>query len=165
MPSSNLYLAPIMCQLVEHTNAKKVLDIGPGRGKFGVLLQEYANVEHIDAVEAWEPYIHEFHLPGIYDTVRPLDFRDLGDEMLAAYDLVFMSEVIEHVPKPDGLAFLDRCPSWVVISTPLTWFQDDHEIPTERHRSLWTEDDFGDRLDKLHTAPEYSGLIVRLRPQ
>jgi 2-polyprenyl-3-methyl-5-hydroxy-6-metoxy-1,4-benzoquinol methylase len=168
VPSSNLWVAGHLVEMVARTGAKRVLDVGPGHGKFGVLLREYSAVKVIDAVEAWEPYVAAFRLNGIYDGVMTGDALGLSDGVLASYDLIFMSEVIEHLGKADGMALLERIPGWVVLSTPLEWFQEEHEVPTERHRSLWAADDFSapGLVDRVFECKETDGgLFITLKPK
>ena len=162
MPTSNLYLAPDLLALVQGTGAKTVLDVGPGHGKYGILLREYAQVETVDAVEAWEPYVDAFGLWGIYRTVFIADVCDLPMEALAAYDCVFMGDVLEHIPRDKAIPLLERIPGWVVICTPADFFPQPHEVPTEWHVSHWTQGDFPGAdlvIEKL------GGLMVRLRPK
>lgn len=160
MPTSNLWLAPDVITLVDQAHPKTMLDVGPGRGKFGVLAREYVpTLQHIAAVEAWKPYVTPM-LYAIYDYVYVKDVRELSDDVLASFDLVLMSEVIEHIPKDEGLALLDRIPGHVVITTPLEFFPSVDYPPTERHVSHWTLEDFGDRVEA--DASKLGGIVVRL---
>ncbi len=138
--------------------------MGPGWGKYGILLREYVDPDLIvDAVEAWEPYVTR-RLEAAYDEVITADVCSFF-EPLADYDLVLMVDVLEHLEKADGLAVIDRIPGWIVICTPAEFFQNPEavEIPPERHRSLWSVTDFGDRLE--HDASQLGGVLVRLRPK
>lgn len=165
MPTSNLRNAPVICQMVRATGARKVLDFGPGHGKYGVLLREYAGVEVVDAVEAWEPYIERFNLNGIYDRVFLGDALEMTEGELAAYDCVLTVSSIEHVPKEPAVEWIRRIRGSVVVATPQQWMQENHEVPTERHRSLWSVDDFRRRFP-LRFAEDRSQLgavLVRLK--
>jgi hydrogenase maturation factor len=165
MPTSNLHLAADLCWLVERTGARTVLDVGPGHGKYGVLLREYAHVATVDAVEMWDPYVAAFGLEGIYRTVHRGDVCNLPQDVLGAYDCVFLGDVIEHIDKARATDLLDRIPGWVVICTPVEYFAQPHEVPTEHHISHWTWDDFTGRADVEHVAEKLGGLLVRLRPK
>lgn len=165
MPTSNLHLAAELCYMVERTGAHKVLDVGPGHGKYGVLLREYAHVELVDAVEMWEPYVAEFGLEGIYNHVFRGDACNLPDAVLAAYDCVFLGDVIEHIDKERALALLERIPGWVVICTPVDYYAQPHEVPTEHHVSHWTTEDW-QAMPRLNQHQiNMGGHLVRLRPQ
>lgn len=175
MPSSNLLTAPRVVHLVWEVQQRtgrplRVLDVGPGWGKYERLLREYVEPElYIAAVEAWAPYVERHTLADRYDLVIIGDALDQPDGVLAAVDLVLMVDVIEHMPKAEALAFLDRVPGWVVICTPRDHFDNPPELPpTEAHVSHWTPGDFSGmaRLDTI-SYPELSSLgalIVRLRP-
>jgi len=165
MPTSNLLLAAELCHMVERTGAHKVLDVGPGHGKYGVLLREYAGVELVDAVEMWEPYVEAFGLEGIYGTVYHGDVCNLPDVVLAAYDCVFLGDVIEHIPKRRALTLLDRIPGWVVICTPVEFYPQPHEVPTEHHVSHWTAEEFTAMARCNEHRVNLGGHLVRLRPQ
>jgi hypothetical protein len=165
MPTSNLHLAADLCYMVEATGAQKVLDVGPGHGKYGVLLREYAHVELVDAVEMWEPYIDDFGLEGIYRQVHRGDVCNLPDEVLASYHCVFLGDVIEHIDKDRANALLDRIPGWVVICTPVEYFPQPHEVPTEHHISHWTTGDFIARSELDTVGERMGGLLVRLKPK
>jgi hypothetical protein len=163
MPTSNLHLAPDVITLVDQAHPTTILDVGPGRGKFGVLCREYVpTLNVIDAVEAWPDYVTD-RLLCIYDHVFVEDVRNLEPETLASYDLVLMSEVIEHLPKEEGLALLDRIPGHVVITTPVEFFPSVNYPPTEKHVSHWTMNDFGDRIEA--DGSRLGGIVVRLAPK
>jgi 2-polyprenyl-3-methyl-5-hydroxy-6-metoxy-1,4-benzoquinol methylase len=165
MPSSNLSLAPRLVHLVHTTQPhRSVLDVGPGHGKYAVLLREYTEgIERLDAVEAWEPYIEAFNLRALYDHVKRDDVCNLSDAVLGAYDVVLMVDVLEHLEHDAGEALLRRIPGAVVICTPSQFFQNpEHEdIPPEAHRSLWTVKEFRALgADVAHV--EQGGVIARL---
>lgn len=168
MPSSNLALAPAIVHLVwdaaQQSKVHRILDVGPGRGKYGLLLREYVDPTLvIDAVEAEQRYITP-RLRAVYDSVFWEDVTHFNDR-LDNYDLVLMIDVIEHMSKITALELLERIKGWVVICTPQEWFQnpEHHEFPYEKHRSHWTAEDFGDRLE--HDASQLGGLLVRLKPR
>jgi len=161
MPTSNLAIWPAIVTLIDAVHPKSVLDVGPGYGKGGTLVREYCrSVETIDAVEAWEDYVTA-RMICIYDQVFHDDVCRWPTERLGDYDLVLMSEVIEHLEKPDGLDLLDRIPGYVVITTPMEFFDNGPNLPpTETHRSLWSIGDFGDRVEA--DASMLGGVVVRL---
>jgi 2-polyprenyl-3-methyl-5-hydroxy-6-metoxy-1,4-benzoquinol methylase len=148
-------------------NPQRVLDIGCGYGKHGVLLREYLDpTPVVHGVEAWQPYIENHRLRGIYDYLHECDARTLTAVDLLSYDLVIMGDVIEHFEKQEGLDFIDRVSGWMVIATPAVHFHTDpHLPPTERHLSHWTPDDFEatGRLD--HVEIKYGAVIARLKPR
>lgn len=170
MPTSVLLVAERAVTLAGaiRPTPRTVLDVGPGYGKYGVLLREYLDPdpERIEAVEAWEPYIAAHRLRGIYDDVFACDALRFTERDLSSYDLVNMGDVIEHMDKQEALAFLGRCPRWVVVATPLAHFDTGPGLPpTEAHVSHWERADFEatGRLD--HYEESYGALLVRLAPR
>jgi 2-polyprenyl-3-methyl-5-hydroxy-6-metoxy-1,4-benzoquinol methylase len=163
MPSSNLAIAPALLALVDQAQPRSVLDVGPGYGKFGILLREYCHsIETLDACEAWPGYVTD-RLRCLYDEVLECDVRELEQWALDRYDLIFMSEVIEHIDKDEGLALLARVRGHIVLSTPQEFFSNGPGLPpTETHRSLWDLSSFGDRIDA--DMSQLGGIVVRLKP-
>lgn len=173
MPTSNIYLAGEVLAMVDQCDPHRfVLDVGPGHGKYAVLLREYLNVPPvvIDAVELTDTYIVAHHLNALYEEVLGGDVCLLPTSTLAVYDVVLMVDVIEHIDKDAAFGLLSRIPRRVVICTPVEWFDNDprHEHPpAEAHVSHWTEADW-DRLREVRPVEvcyqSCGGWLVRLGP-
>lgn len=168
MPTSNLALAPAILNLVATAPAHAtILDVGPGHGKYAVLVREYVGpVERLDAVEAWEPYVEAFKLRDLYDEVIVEDVRFLGDADLARYDVVLMVDVLEHLEHVDGEALLRRIAGRVIVCTPASFFQNPEHlaIPPEAHRSVWTLEELAAIRPLEVGYVELGGVIARLAP-
>jgi cyclopropane fatty-acyl-phospholipid synthase-like methyltransferase len=169
MPSGVLLVAERTVTLAGtiQPNPQRILDVGAGYGKHGVLLREYLDpTPVVHGVEAWEPYVEAHRLRGIYDHLYTRDALTFTAADLLTYDLIVMGDVIEHFEKEDAFEFLNRAAnSWMVIATPVVHFHTDPDLPpTERHLSHWTRRDFEQtgRLD--HYEECYGAIIVRLRP-
>jgi hypothetical protein len=140
-------------QIVMNWNPPTILDAGSGMGKWGILFREYLEVwqgwlhkkdwKHtIDACEIYAPYIEAARpiYDYAYDTIYT---RDVMDMNLGKYDMVFLGDVIEHLPKEDGKALLARAENYLVV-TPLyntgqeVSFGNEHEA----HVSTWEPIDF-----------------------
>lgn len=182
MPTSNLSVAPFVINLVErYVPHDRVLDIGPGWGKYATLLREYLNVKpsRVDAVEAWPAYIRHHRLERLYDVVWLGDAA--GDQwstpsesatvdagaQLALYDTVLMVDVIEHMRPEQARRVIDRCPqARVIICTPVEFFHNGPGLPpTEDHVSHWTPEALqalGRPTEWLGT--EHGALLARLGP-
>ena len=60
MPTSSLDVWPRLLHLCWQVNPRRILDVGPGHGKAGILLREYIGkvargtgpIERVDAIEA-----------------------------------------------------------------------------------------------------------------
>lgn len=178
MPTSNLAVCPAVLALIAETQRGldrpvAILDVGAGFGKYGLLIREYVNglaggaVSLLDAIEAEPRYLERFPwLERIYGNVIEADVTVLTREELAVYDIVVMADVIEHLDKDVALELLARIDGYVVISTPRDYFQNpEHlEYPFESHRSHWTVEDFGPRVDRTNQVieDELGGIVVRL---
>jgi hypothetical protein len=151
--SSHDALTAVM-QYVVRLQPRRVLDIGPGYGKWGFLVREaldFMDGRHepheyavtIDGLEAFD-YKSPLH-DWVYTSIRQGDMRLVAPE-LPAYDLVIMGDVIEHVSKEDGLAVLRALLAKsknVIVATPDAFFnQEVLDNPYEQHLSLWQREDF-----------------------
>lgn len=176
MPTSALPVWPTLVHLCWDVAPRRILDVGPGHGKAGILLREYIGttargngpIEAVDAIEAEPRYLGLFPwLPAVYDEVHRGDIVDQPADLLAGYDLVLFADSIEHIDKDAAVDLLDRCPGWVVISTPVEFFQNPEadEWPSEMHRSAWTADDFHATGRVDHLEETLGGWLVRLRPK
>lgn len=118
---------------VKDNNIQTVLDVGAGKGTYGHLLGRH--VEVIEAVEVWEPYIKEFKLDNIYDTVYQMDARDVR---MFNYDLVVYGDILEHMSREDSLALWERTSEQArfgLISVPIIHYPQGAEFgnPYEVH--------------------------------
>lgn len=163
-----------MVSQVPPAERRRFLDVGPGYGKYGLLLREMLNEkpEQLDAVEAWAPYVAEFRwLPCIYDQVIVADVIDLSGEELATYDVVLMADVLEHIDTAAAIDLLARIPGRVVISTPADFFHNGDGLPpTEDHVSHWTVDQLAaiaggqGREMEVGYVNHVGAVLVRLGP-
>jgi 2-polyprenyl-3-methyl-5-hydroxy-6-metoxy-1,4-benzoquinol methylase len=94
-----------------------ILDVGPGRGKYGALLRE-RGYRSIDAVEIYGPYIESFGLSTIYDKVHHMDVADFKYDF---YDVVIFGDVLEHltVKKAQAVtAYAKSHSALIIVSVP-----------------------------------------------
>jgi len=146
-----------------------VLDIGPGFGKYGLLLREWLDIRRrryspiewravIDCVEIFPAYITGVH-EHVYNDILIGDIREVIAE-LGVYDLLVMSEIIEHLPKEEGTALLKtlwkhHCKSAIVVGFPPV-LGNEHihwSNPNEEHLCIWEEADFTSIFGASATFP------------
>lgn len=141
----------------------RVVDLGPGFGKAAAILREYLiKPIIIDAVEMEPSYVDD-RLLALYNHIDIADATTLPASYFDQYDLVMMIDVIEHMEKQDGLDLLARIPGNIIVCTPENFFDNPPDLPpSENHRSLWTLDDFGDRVAVNNST--LGGILVRLSP-
>jgi hypothetical protein len=145
-----------MLDHLDRLRPSSILEIGPGYGKWGFLAREMLDwsagrldraswTVRIDAIEAhpYETPLYEW----VYDEVRFANALDVAGD-IRDYDLVIMSDVIEHIEKDQGLRLLHQLVAAnrnVLVSTPLDFFEQEvEENPHEDHVSHWTVADFDD---------------------
>jgi len=152
---------------------RSVLDIGIGFGKYGFLLREFLDIRvnrydrdswqaRIDGVEIWGAYVNKLH-KYIYDRIY------IGSVMKFSinrtYDLVIMSEVIEHLSKDEGTKLLNNLSFnlALVITTPQCFTPGANKgwkNPYEKHLCLWTVDDLRSIFPNLVPLTKTAFLVT-----
>jgi 2-polyprenyl-3-methyl-5-hydroxy-6-metoxy-1,4-benzoquinol methylase len=101
--SSTAFKEEVKTHLLEHIPVMaRVLDVGPGAGTYGMML----NSTHIiDAVEVFEPYIDMFNLRDKYTKVFNGNILSFD---LSPYDYIIMGDVLEHIPKYEAINLVKR---------------------------------------------------------
>lgn len=129
----------------------KVLDIGIGKGKYGMLCREYLtywNSEQprkvkIDGIEAFPDYVGDAQR-ALYDDIYFGNAKDLLCKFKdSEYDLVIIIDVIEHFTLEEGKKLLKECQrisSTVIVSTPSQFWPQGESWGNsyEKHLCLWT---------------------------
>jgi len=168
MPTSSIDIVGTVTHWAWMEKPKRILDVGVGHGKYGLMVREYLEDQDVlDGVEAEPRYLEMFPwVKSIYDHVFEQDATTLTKEQLDVYDVILMVDVIEHMEKQQGLDLLDRIRGAVIICTPVIWFENPeaHEgWLTESHRSHWTLEDFGGRVKRVDAnARKLGGHLVVL---
>ena len=137
-------------------NKLKVLNVGVGDGWSGLARQlpffDFGRLDHIDIhqpyldaakVKVWDAEIVNF---------INADIRNFGTSI---YDLVLMFDVLEHLPKADALAVLDKikCKQIVFIPLEREYRENTFGVKSQDHLSFWTEREFrklGYKTEVLH---------------
>lgn len=155
MPSSTHVHVSKMIDWIVRLQPASVLDIGVGFGKWGFLAREYTDINahryqradwrvRIEGVEAFPGYATPTY-DYIYDKIHYGDLREILPT-LGTFDLVIIGDVIEHFEKDAGLELirqLRQLCQHVLLSSPTVFFtQELFDNEFERHRSIWTVDDF-----------------------
>lgn len=111
----------------------KILDVGPGRGKFRDMLRSY---KCMDAIEVWSSYIEKFRLNERYRYVYNEDVNAFTS--FSNYQLVIMGDVLEHLEVEDAqntLIRIDKSGCDVLVCIPFKMEQDEIDgNPYEIHR-------------------------------
>lgn len=160
MPTSDpANLSPIVTE-ISLRQPKKVLDLGIGVGKYGMLAREYLDIgagrikPHtwqtlIVGVEAFDPYRNDVW-SWAYDVVHPCDFSNqICYSDYRDFDLVLLIDSLEHIEKSAGTDLLTHLLMHnrrVIVSCPTgVHYREQGAVngnEYERHRAHWTEADF-----------------------
>lgn len=152
---------PKILQAVDSISPKRVLDIGTGFGKFGLLVREWylskrAKIEIIptndiviDCCEITEYFINLPYHNSLYDHHFHQSFFELKNKLEdAQYDLILMIDVVEHYPKEEVKKWLREIidKNKILISTPkeVTMYTQHYYGDSNHHKSQWTKEDFNE---------------------
>jgi SAM-dependent methyltransferase len=124
-------LARALESLLSQQNAhyKYGLDLGCGRGEYGPILKK-----HVDWLVGVDKKVDRLSLAirNGYDAVIRVDALEFPTN---EYDVVFLFDVIEHLPKHVGYDLLNRIRGKAVyLTTPSTFFP----LAWDGHVSIWT---------------------------
>lgn len=166
MPVGAYSTLPYVARVALINKAATVLDLGVGNGVNGAIIFNYMRYEgvKIHGVEAFASYLNPMWDCYNHVTITEIELflQDCGQ-----YDVVIMTDVIEHFDKLAAIAILSRlkeiCNKAVMVSTPGLWIEQGEYRGNkyETHRSKWTADDFralgygiiseGNRVDQYGT--------------
>jgi len=112
-------------------------DLGCGIGTWGPILKKHCS--YLIGVDRNPYHLKESAKTGCYSKLVLKDIRFFQVPLQA--EIVFMFDVIEHLPKQDGINLLHQLQNHdCIISTPSHFFP--ITIGWGPHVSLWTVDDF-----------------------
>jgi 2-polyprenyl-3-methyl-5-hydroxy-6-metoxy-1,4-benzoquinol methylase len=152
MPIGSFAILPHIMLAAQQKQPKTILDVGIGYGIYGPAFRQWLDMgvkpykTIIDGVEGFAGYKSAAWRE--YDCVIVQDIAHI--ELPFKYDLIVFSDVIEHFDKLEGAHIVSKLknllnPGGILfIGTPAIWLAqtDVHGNELERHRSLWTIDDF-----------------------
>lgn len=120
MPSSANEGKDYAAEFIISSNIRTCLDVGPGIGTYASLINKYDyNIDILDCIEIWEPYVKDFHLEDLYDNVYVGDVRSWKN---FNYDLIIFGDVLEHMTKLEAVAVWERAKEqarYAIISIPI----------------------------------------------
>lgn len=158
MPTSHHSYILDVIDIVRKKKPQRILDIGVGFGKWGHLFREYTDIINgrikkedwttvIEGIEIFEEYITE-HQKEIYTHIRIGDVCN-GIMSVPLFDLIFMSDVLEHIEKEKGRELLEwivkKSTGCTIVMLPMgeAWLGNNGAIQTgnkhEAHISSWED--------------------------
>ncbi|MFJ6073692.1 class I SAM-dependent methyltransferase [Streptomyces sp. NPDC093065] len=128
-----------------------VTDIGPGNGTYAHLFRPTHKGTWWTGIEIHKPYIAKYKLRStktrtMYDEIHVEDARN-SEAHLFHRDLVICGDVLEHMPREDAVALLERivaAGAWnILVSLPIIDFPQGEVDgnPHEAHLHQWDPDD------------------------
>jgi SAM-dependent methyltransferase len=158
MGTSNWQNISYCIELIRRMNPQRILDVGVGFGRWGILSREFLEVWNqkiyskdwdlqIDGIEIFEPNIEEYH-KYFYSNIFKADAASFVKNIKDNYDLIIIGDMLEHLEKEKGLEFLSDClckTKYLLLNIPIggKWEQDElYGNKYERHLSTWKLRDF-----------------------
>jgi hypothetical protein len=141
-----------------------VTDVGPGEGTYAKLFRPVHEGVWWTAIEVHKPYVAKFKLKStktrrMYDEIHVEDVRESEDHLFHR-DLVILGDVLEHMPREDAVALLERTVAagvWnILVSVPIVESVQG-EIdgnPHEAHLHQWDPDDMNEVMARFDGATD-----------
>ncbi len=147
MPFSHNRFDEYVKIIIKQSGCQDWLDVGAGAGKHGKMIKELLPDAHVTGIEIELDYLDKYSLTAKYDKVRLINAMQLTGEPRAVYDGIILGDILEHMPKSQGVDLVNflvyRCKIMVIIY-PIARIQNDWEgYQHESHISIWGEDDWG----------------------
>ncbi len=140
-------------------DCKTVLDLGCGDGSLMGLLSQN-NKWQITGVDIYKQSIERAKRSNIYHELFQGDLLKTikNNKLKPRYDVVFFSQVIEHITRSQGEQILDEIETLarkrIVVGTPRGFMEQPHEFldgnPYQVHKSGWSIEDFSSRGYKVY---------------
>ncbi len=176
MPTSQHHQISDICDVIYWVRPARLLDVGVGFGKYGLLAREYLELwdgreeydawEHrIDGIEAYAAYLKPWQR-ALYDHLYVGDAKDVVPTLEVRYDLVLLIDVLEHFTREDGAALLEALRARadnLLIATPKDighQGEDAFHNTYEAHRGQWHRRDFSLYEERLVIPNPYSWLVL-----
>lgn len=162
-------------ELIILTEPKRILDVGCGNGKYGLLCHERLNLWNtdniknkkvvIDAIEGFKEYItpvHEF----VYNTIFLNEVFNAFKNINKTYDLILLIDILEHFDREEGERLLTKCLEIgknVIVSTPknIGTQEEAFNNPLEVHRTQWEKEEFN-KFGNYFVVKNHLSFIIYL---
>lgn len=135
-------------------NTKTILDLGCGEGSLMQFLSKGKNWQ-ITGIDIYQKAIKTARKRNVYSKLIQGDLLKTirNNNLRTKYDVVFLSQVIEHVTRSQGEKILDEIEKLakkrIVLGTPRGFMDQPHEFldgnPHQVHKSGWSISDFTSR--------------------
>jgi hypothetical protein len=144
---------------------KDILNLGVGDGKSGLAMQlphfHFGSIVNADIEERYLEMAKK-----AYWNAKTVDFveGDVTDFEFGPYDAIFAFDFIEHLEKKKALKTLKRMVksgkrAFVFCPLEKELGNQSEEIPSMRHQSIWTEQEFKELGFKTEVLPNFHGTF------
>ncbi len=152
---------PFILKAIEDVKPKTVLDIGPGLGKYGLMIREKdfewqieqgidvpTDKVQIDCADITPFFLERAALKHIYNNVYNKSLFDWQAKELD-YDLILLIDVIEHYDIQQIKDWLYKVKARVLLSTPKNTVMFTRHLfnDSNHHKSQWRPQDFNGMTD------------------
>lgn len=136
--------------LVINKRVKSILDVGCGLGMPMKLIKLRMKVDYATGVDLFQPYLDQLGDKKLHDKYILADVRKMKVEP-KSFDLVFASDILEHMPKKDAWELLSDmekiAKKQVIVTTSLGYFYHPpvDGNPLQLHKSGYKPEEFEQR--------------------
>lgn len=139
----NIFFTLVSCLQRELGDCRTVLDLGCGPNS---PLLNIKNIMESTGVDSFKPYIEASRLNKIHSKYILADITKVSFKP-KSFDAVILIEVLEHLPKKEGVILLKKIESWakkkIIITSPNGYFEQPivDNNPQQKHLSGWAIDE------------------------
>lgn len=136
----------------------KVLQVGAGSGYSALARQlPYLPFCRLNFVDIHQPYLDQAKMEFYEAEYTDFILGDIRTFDTFGYDYVFMFDILEHLPKEDSLAVMEKIKCKQIIFIPLEkeFRPNVYGAKSQDHLSLWTEEDFKSRGYKTEVLKNF----------
>jgi hypothetical protein len=154
----------------ELADMEKVIDLGCGYNS----PIRYCDVGFCVGVELFQPYLQESKKKGLHDNYLKGDLTRI-EFKARSVDVALCSEVLEHLPKEEGVRLINKMENWaaqkIIITTPNGYLPQEayHNNPYQGHKSGWNARELKRMGFQVHGIGGWKPLkgyngIIKYRP-
>jgi SAM-dependent methyltransferase len=114
---------PVLEIIPDNLDGLKILDVGFGYGEWGLMLRTRKKGNpYIVGIDIFKPYYDKQKPLRIYNEIHNINALDYPKGVQETFDIILVSEVIEHIEKKEGYQLLSKldtlCTSLLIVTTP-----------------------------------------------
>jgi len=152
----------VLSKIPNDLNGTMILDVAMGKGWWGFLIRtEKGGSPLLVGVDISKEYVLKQRNLKIYDMLILSDVRYLPIKQ-GAFDFILACEIIEHLTKEEGMAFLkdiEDVGSKIIVTTPKGFWETRDLKGYERHISGWEIKEFKERNYEITVVSDLSKIL------